>query len=456
MTITFEVCDNLELEDVENFSSFDIKKFIKEQINKSIPNTTESYNELFIQFKGKGIKDLTEIHKLVNEKIKENNLNRELKIEELFKKINILKSSLDNKDKEKEKEENENLKIIVGYNSFIYSAWEAYNYHHHLEIRPENIWMAIVSQFSFYINKYNKELRNKFVDFNDEKKILQVFTDYSILEIDNGNGNGSGGGGGGGDGGGKDVSFEKLTNDMVDEICKNIKDPSIRDWIIPSFSTTTVSDKIIFSSVLMSTLKKDFIYRYGSKCGLPKVTLLGTVDDWIQLKERSLKLKEFNISNSDSSSSSSSGSDNSDDNDNENLMNKWVDKYLLEILDNFIESSNGKPNKTWWNQIIDFREQSGSSVLSGWLSAFCLFKDDGTFEDNAHLDCPQLYPETKWPKINCISISNGFISTPIQLTDSNGNIYNSQLFSGHFASKIKNNNTLKPSLDWFIISNLDI
>ncbi|KAM9970342.1 hypothetical protein ACTFIR_002197 [Dictyostelium discoideum] len=440
MTITFKVCDNLELEDVENFNSFDIENFIKEQINKSIPNTTESYSELFNQFKEKGIKDLTEIYKLVNEKIKENDLNRKLKIEELFKKTNILKSSLDNKG-DKEKEENEDLKIIVGYNSFVYSAWESYNNHNHLVLRPDNIWMAIVSQFSFYINKYNKELRNKFVDFHDEKKILQVFTDYSILDVGNGSGKG----------GSDDVSFEKLTNDMVDIICKNIIDPSIRDWIIPSFSTTTLSDKIIFSSVLMSTLKKDFIYRYGSKCGLPEVTLLGTVDDWIQLKERSLKLKEFNISHSDSSNSSSGDGDG-----DENLMSKWVDKYLLEILDNFIESSNGKPNKTWWNQIIDFREQSGSSVLSGWLSAFCLFKDDGSFEDNAHLDCPQLYPETRWPKINCISIPNGFISTPIQLTDSNGNIFNSQLFSGHFASKIKNNNTLIPSLDWFIISNLDI
>ncbi|KAN0019407.1 hypothetical protein ACTFIU_002615 [Dictyostelium citrinum] len=438
MTITFNVCENLELEEVDYFSSFEINNFIKEQINKSIPLSTESYSELINQFKEKGIKDTKEIHNLAKEKLKENDLNRQLKIEQLFKKTTILKSSLnhqyENKENNQHNEEDDDLKIIVGYNSFIYSAWEAYNYHYHLVIRPENIWMAILSQFSFYINKHQKQLRNKFVDFNqddnNEKKILQVYTDYPILEVDGSSGSSSSSN--------SKIQFEKLINDMVNEICKNIKDPSIRDWIIPSFSTTTQSDKIIFSSVLMSTLKKDFIYRYGCKCGLPKVTLLGTVDDWIQLKERSLKLKEFNISN------------------NENLMNKWLDNYLLEILDNFIESSNGKPNKTWWNQIIDFREQSGSSVLSGWLSAFCLFQDDGTFEDNAHLDCPQLYPETKWPKINCISISNGFISTPIQLTDSNGEIYNSQLFSGHFASKIKNNNTLIPSLDWFLISNLDI
>ncbi|KAN0038524.1 hypothetical protein ACTA71_000702 [Dictyostelium dimigraforme] len=425
MTITFNVCDNLKVEDVENFISFDIKKFIKEQINKSIP-TSEGYSELIKQFKEKGIKDLNEVHKLATEKIKENDQNRKLKIEELFNKTKILKSSLENNNNnnnEMEKENEEDLKIIIGFNSFIYSAWEAYNYHYHLVIRPDNIWMAIMSQFSFFINKHHKELREKFVHCFQEdsdgygdgqKKTLEVYMDFPVLE----------------------TPFEKLTSYMVDEICKNIKDPSIRDWIIPSFSTTTTSDKIIFSSVLMSTLKKDFIYKYGCKCGLPKVTLLGTIDDWIQLKERTHRLKEF---------------DNS-----EMLMRKWVDNYLLEILDNFIESLNGNPNKTWWNQMIDYREQSGSSVLSGWLSSFCLFQDDGTFEDNAELHCPEFYPETKWPKINSISISNGFTSTPIQLTDSKGTVSNCQLFSGHFASKIRDNDTLIPSLDWFIISDLDI
>ncbi|KAK5579417.1 hypothetical protein RB653_009100 [Dictyostelium firmibasis] len=422
MTITFKVCDNLEEEEVEYYGTFDIKNFIKEELNKSIP--MESFFELKDNFKNEGFNE-GEIFKLACEKSKENNLNKKIKITQLFEKTKIIKTSLDHNINNNNKDNDEELKIIIGYNSFIYSAWECYNNHNHLQIRPEDVWMAIMSQFSFYINKYNKELRSRFINFQngddddddrdgENKKIIKVFTSYPILE----------------------APFDKLTIDMADEISKNIKDPSIRDWIIPNFSTTTQSDKIVFSSVLMSTLKKDFIYKYGSKCGLPKVTLLGTVDDWIQLKERSLRLIEFNT--------------------NENLMNKWVNNYLLEILDNFIESSNGRPNKTWWNQIIDFREQSGSSVLSGWLSVFCLFQENGDFEDNAHLDCPQFYKENKWPKINCNSIPNGFVSTPIQLIDSGGIIHNSQLYSGHFASKIKDSKTIIPSLDWLIISDLDI
>lgn len=30
-------------------------------------------------------------------------------------------------------------------------------------------------------------------------------------------------------------------------------------------------------------------------CGLPKVKLLGTLDDWVKLKEATLRLKEFEL-----------------------------------------------------------------------------------------------------------------------------------------------------------------
>ncbi|KAN0019001.1 hypothetical protein ACTFIU_002203 [Dictyostelium citrinum] len=55
--------------------------------------------------------------------------------------------------------------------------------------------------------------------------------------------------------------FDELTIEMSNEIQSNIKDPSIRNWIIPNFTTTTESDKVVFSMALMSTtMKKYFNY----------------------------------------------------------------------------------------------------------------------------------------------------------------------------------------------------
>jgi hypothetical protein len=51
---------------------------------------------------------------------------------------------------------------------------------------------------------------------------------------------------------------------MVDEqILKNIKDPSVVDWLLPGFTTTTPKDRIVASVSIMSALQKFF--KYSSK-----------------------------------------------------------------------------------------------------------------------------------------------------------------------------------------------
>lgn len=52
---------------------------------------------------------------------------------------------------------------------------EAYSNHCHLEIRPEDVWFAIIAQLSFYINRHAEELRGKFVPFEGEKELVKLF-----------------------------------------------------------------------------------------------------------------------------------------------------------------------------------------------------------------------------------------------------------------------------------------
>jgi len=68
---------------------------------------------------------------------------------------------------------------------------------------------------------------------------------------------------------------------MVDEqIIKAIKDPSMVDWILPNFSTTTANDRVVASISLMATLYNFFDYGIETSCGIPNVTMLGTPEDW--------------------------------------------------------------------------------------------------------------------------------------------------------------------------------
>ncbi|EAL62044.1 hypothetical protein DDB_G0290821 [Dictyostelium discoideum AX4] len=299
-----------------------------------------------------------------------------------------------------------------GSNSFVYSAWESYNNHNHLVLRPDNIWMAILTQLSFYVNKNSEELREKFVDFTGKKELI-VETVYPILE----------------------APFDKLTIEMSNQIQSNIKDPSIKDLIIPDFTTTTESDKVVFSIALMSTMKKYFNFVFKTYCGLSEVTLLGEINDWINLKERVEKLIQFDNKNGE--------------------IKKWL-VYLLPVIDKFIDSVNGNPDTTWWNQIVDYREQSGGNVLTGWLATFCVFDNDGKYNDDEYTESYSFEEEEDfpWPRVNADSIPNGFVSCPVLLKDLDQE-YNSIIYSGHFGSKLLDNNSkLIPSLDWFIIAKL--
>lgn len=57
-------------------------------------------------------------------------------------------------------------------NGFVYSAIQAWNNHYNLVIRPEDVWFAILTQLSAYINRHAEELRGKFVPFEGKKELV--------------------------------------------------------------------------------------------------------------------------------------------------------------------------------------------------------------------------------------------------------------------------------------------
>src|SRR3989338_1310009 len=101
-------------------------------------------------------------------------------------------------------------------NSFVHAAFSAYNRHHNLVISPDDVWLAIMTQFSFYLNKNAEELRSKFVYF-EGKKELTVYGRGTLFT----------------------AGYEELCMEMTTQIAKSIKDPTVREWVIPEFSTTT-------------------------------------------------------------------------------------------------------------------------------------------------------------------------------------------------------------------------
>jgi len=62
--------------------------------------------------------------------------------------------------------------ILPAENGFVNAVTRAYDGHHHLIIRPDDIWQAIMTQFSFYLNANAEKFRSKFVDFEKKKELV--------------------------------------------------------------------------------------------------------------------------------------------------------------------------------------------------------------------------------------------------------------------------------------------
>jgi hypothetical protein len=224
--------------------------------------------------------------------------------------------------------------IYPASNGFVDAAITAYNHHHHLILRPDNIWFSILTQFSQYVNANAKTLRSTFVSHEGKKKLCLV-TGGTLHSFD--------------------WSFFAIQ--MTKLLSRNINDPDLRAWILPSFTTTTPTDTVTASVIMMGTLQKYFEYYCIMRCGIPTVTLLGTKEDWQDILSRIPKLATFGF---------------------EPVL---FAKLLTPVLENFISSFDNPTSEetiSFWSRICHvIPGGSGDDMLSGWLTAFLLWDGEG-------------------------------------------------------------------------------
>ncbi|OQV15367.1 hypothetical protein BV898_10473 [Hypsibius exemplaris] len=216
---------------------------------------------------------------------------------------------------------------------FVDAAIEAYNNQHHLIVRPDDVWITILTQLNFYVNAHSEQLRHLLVTHEGKKEMELASGRRNILDL----------------------------NEMAEEVDRliqtNVFDPQLRDAILPDFSTTTANDRIASSVIMMAPPKAEFSYKMSLLCGLPIVTLLGDKMDWMKLLEKIDILpscgKETTL---------------------------WFN-LLVPILNRFVTAFDqpaSKENKKFW-QMIAHKERGRSErrYLSGWITAFCFFSTNG-------------------------------------------------------------------------------
>jgi hypothetical protein len=219
-------------------------------------------------------------------------------------------------------------------NGFVHAAIVAYSDHHHLQIRPEDIWLAILNQLSFYINGHAEELRQFFVSHEGQME-LKVIEMGTLRTLD----------------------YGPLAIQMTQEIEKNVNDPELRTWVMPDFSTTTYTDHVTAAVLFMGAMQGYFSYAFETMCGIPSVTLLGERADWENIRSRLDKLERLGEEPAK------------------------FGELLKIVLEFFVKSFDDPKNPDvldFWGRIAhETYGGSGPTWLSGWITAFCFWNEKG-------------------------------------------------------------------------------
>lgn len=290
--------------------------------------------------------------------------------------------------------------IYTHASGFVGGCCAAYNFHYELVLGPDEVWVMLMTSLSRYIDANSEKLRHIFVSHEGKIK-LKVTGGGDIYSAD----------------------YDGLISNISDLIDQNTKG-DIREWVECNFSTSTPLKKVVSKLTLMAAMQNYFSYEIGLFCGLPKVTLLGTVKDWELICTRINKLQEFEDS----------------------TLHAWS-KVLGFVMNNFVQAFKENVDKDFWNRIAHYTGGgSGPTYLEGWVLAFIGFDKEGKYFLN---DINSIMQNNKFGKMDTDLIPPSMVSVPVTIND-NGVEHNTKVYAGIMMPAF-DGKSITPVLDWALV-----
>lgn len=200
---------------------------------------------------------------------------------------------------------NDNL-CNLGQDNFFKFMVEAYADHRPIVLSPDIIWNLIAQGFCQHVNNNPEALRDRIV-YHEKGKIKLTITTNEELHSPN-------------------VRWDDLLDAFDKQIAENTRD-NLADVMRADFSTTDKTARIVSQMTLMSSVKAFFDYSViYVKCGIPSITLEGTPEDWLKVRNKAIQLRKYDLD--------------------------WWLIDLIPILNEFFQASQGNVHKAFWRNIV--------------------------------------------------------------------------------------------------------
>lgn len=193
----------------------------------------------------------------------------------------------------------------------------AFSQHRPLTLSPDAIWLVIAQGFGHHVAENAEQLRRRLVR-HEGKRELKVETEDLTLS-----------------------SFECAIA-CFSELIKREIDPVLHETLICDFSTTTAAIRTASEVALMDSFSRYFTYNVGCVCGIPRITIEGTPDDWQRMRARIEVLATYGL--------------------------EWWVSRLRTILDEFVRAADGRPNQEFWKAIYKPKSAYAQNMVTGWIA----------------------------------------------------------------------------------------
>jgi hypothetical protein len=207
----------------------------------------------------------------------------------------------------------------VGVHPLVGAIQLAFNHHLPLELSPDHIWIVLAQGFARHVHAHAEELRHQFVSRVGRERLEVRRDDFQKGARTND----------------WPAVFASFSTQLREHIGKR------HDLIVADFSTTGPLERAVSEVVLMDAMEKYFEFAVRSVCGIPKITLLGTAQDWRSIRTRAQVFREFGL-------------------------DWWLDE-LTPALDAFVDAAEGRADVPFWRSLYKLKGASGGPYVTGWV-----------------------------------------------------------------------------------------
>jgi hypothetical protein len=306
---------------------------------------------------------------------------------------------------------------VSSCHQLIHAVHVAFSQHRPLTLSPDAIWLVLAQGFSHHVTANAETLRPRLVRHQGRRALVTGINGLTAAD------------------------FKRAVADLSSQI-REATDPVLHETLVCDFSTTTPAIRTASEVVLMDTCSKYFSYAMMCVCGIPKITIEGSLEDWRRIRARVEVLGTHEL--------------------------EWWVSRLRPILDEFVLTAGGHPTMEFWKAIYKPEKAYGDEVATGWITDLFPYLGDTSPRTRNHVFN---YTRNDWalpvdegvptgrrtgrPRSNkgvkLRTFPGGLSSVPVNLMFQNGPDRAVELVAGFFGVKQDpSDGALSPVIGWSV------